>query len=213
MITNPFNEVAINDYVGFQEKCKEIAIDLFSHYCIECNNKEFYFAEIEFYYWSKNHWNEKWNRVTYPRICKAGNLYYHLSGIDICFDSYYNEGNLKEEARFGGILIRAIRCENGIVIAGPWNCMLKLLNECESGYMPQLTRSDSSGIQEKDIKQAYRALGEEDRIEDQNHHLKLCFYDSNIKEWNQQKVRLNKKTGLLEEYRSNYNTERFNSLK
>lgn len=102
------------------------------NYCIKCNEKEFFFAEIEFYYWDKNHWNEKWNRVTYPRICNPGKLFYHLSGIDICFDSYYNERNLNDEARFGGILIRAIRSEDGIVIAGPLNCMLSLLNECRT---------------------------------------------------------------------------------
>jgi len=213
MMANPFDEVAINDYVGFQDKCREIAIDLFSHYCIKCNEKEYYFAEIEFYYWDKNNWNEKWNRVTYPRICNAGNLFYHLSGIDICFDSYYNEENLNDEARFGGILIRAIRCEDGIVVAGPWNCMLKLLNECKDGCMPQLRLSKKSCIKKEDIKQTYRALGEDDKKEDKNRHLELCFYDAKIKEWNQKKVRLNKKSGSLEEYRSNYKTERFDSLK
>lgn len=212
MMTNPFDEIAKNDYAVFQEKCEEIAIDLFSHHCIKCNGKEYYFAEIEFYYWDKEHWDEKWNRVTYPRICKAENLYYHLSGIDICFDSYYNEDDLNEKARFGGILIRAIRCADGIVVSGPWNCMLKLLNECKDGCMPQLAHSNGSRIQEKDIKQTYRALGEDDRKEDKIHHLKLCFYDSSIKKWNQDKVRLNKKSGLLEKYQSNYNTQRFDSL-
>lgn len=213
MIKNPFDKLVINDSYSFNKKCSEIAIDLFCHYCINCNGKEYYFAEIEFYYWDKDLWNEQWNRITYPRICNAGNLYYHLSGIDICFNSQYNEGNLNEEARFGGILIRAIRCEDGTVVAGPWNCMLKLLNECDNGQMPKLMHSSKSCVQEENIKPTYRALGEQDRIEDKKHNLQLCFFDSNIKEWCQVKVRLNKKLGILEKYQSKYNTERFNAQK
>jgi len=213
MIKIPFEKLENNDSVGFQKKCREIANDLFCNYCIKCNEKEFFFAEIEFYYWDKNHWNEKWNRATYPRICNPGKLFYHLSGIDICFDSYYNERNLNDEARFGGILIRAIRSEDGIVIAGPLNCMLCLLNECKDGNMPKIMSSNKSNIQEKDIKQTYRALGKDDRQEDQNHHLELCFYDSSIKEWNHHKVSLNKKSGFLVKYQTNYNTDRFDSEK
>ena len=107
LLANPFNGLLTRD--KFKTKCDEIAKTLFCNYCINCNGREFYFAEIEFYYWHKDKWNKDWNRVTYPRICEAGALYFHLSGIDICFKSFYDEKDLNKEAQFGGILIRAIR--------------------------------------------------------------------------------------------------------
>mgnify|MGYP003292429639 CR=1 FL=1 len=43
----------------FQKTCSDIAKDLFCNYCINCNGREYYFAEMEFYYWEKKKWNEK----------------------------------------------------------------------------------------------------------------------------------------------------------
>lgn len=43
---------------------------------------------------------------------QGGQLFYHLSGIDICFDSHYKNN----EAKFGGILIRAIKDEKGSIL-------------------------------------------------------------------------------------------------
>ena len=55
----------------------------------------------------------KWQEVTYPRNdYQGGQLFYHLSGIDICFDSHYKNN----EAKFGGILIRAIKDEKGSIL-------------------------------------------------------------------------------------------------
>ena len=59
-------EKLINPFAGldkdeFQNKCNEIAKTLFNDYCINCNGKEFYLAEIEFYYQEKNKWDDKWN--------------------------------------------------------------------------------------------------------------------------------------------------------
>ena len=212
MMTDPFNGLKENGCDGFKKKCKEIADILFCNYYIDCNGKKYYFAELEFYYWDMNLLDEKWNRVTYPRISEAGKLFYHLSGVDICFESYYNNKQLNEDARFGGVLIRAIRC-NDCIIAGPWNCMLELLNECNGDKMPELKHSKGSCIQKDVIKETYRALGEDDRKEDKKHGLNLCFYDSSIKQWNHTKVRLNKQSGRLQEYQSKYNIERFDLQK
>lgn len=98
LLTNPFDGKE-----DFQAVCEEIARKLFSHYCINCNGKEYYFAEIEFYYRNEeiSKWNNDWNKVTYSNRTgyEAGSLFYHLSGVDICFEC--------TEKRYGGILIRS----------------------------------------------------------------------------------------------------------
>jgi len=107
-------------------KFREIATNLFRKFCIKCGTKKYYFAEIEFYYYDrddKKGLNKSWNEKTYPRDKKnAGDLFFHYSGVDICFDSSFKEG------RFGGILIRSLKDDNGKFITGPFVCMLELLN-------------------------------------------------------------------------------------
>lgn len=49
-LNNPFDGLSKEE---FQDKCFEIAEDLFCNYCINCNKKEYYFVELEFYYWEK----------------------------------------------------------------------------------------------------------------------------------------------------------------
>ena len=223
LLTNPVEELEGNDLNGFQANCQTIAEYLFCNYCINCNGKEYYFAEIEFYYWDINNWNNKWNRVTYPRICDAKDLLFHLSGVDICFKSYYNENNLEDEAKFGGILIRAIRDEKNNVTAGPWNCMLKMLNECRGGQMPLLSKAQKKICNaEENIKTTYRSLGEKDMEDEKkmanrdDNSLNLCFYDyrflslNNGKQPKERKVTLNKESGKLKSYTSSYKTDRFN---
>ncbi|MBQ4478884.1 MAG: hypothetical protein IKS33_00815 [Bacteroidales bacterium] len=222
LLTNPFDELDGSDLKGFQDKCKEIAEKLFCHYCINCNGKEYYFTEIEFYYWNKRIWNKKWNRLTYPRICNAKDLLFHLSGIDVCFKSYYKKENLEDDGQFGGILIRSIRDEKDNVIAGPWNCMLKVLNECRNGQMPKLrkTKKTSCNVKEN-IKTTYRSLGKNDMKDEKeiankkDDPLKLCFYDyrffseNNGKQPKEIKITLNKESGKLKSYTSSYKIDRF----
>ena len=205
----------------FQDKCLEIAQELFCNHCINCNGKYFYFAEIEFYYWDKDNWNEKWNRVTYPRISEAKDLFFHLSGVDICFNSYYNKENLDDEAKFGGILIRAIRDEDGVITAGPWNCMLKMLNVCRGGFMPYLKDLKTPCNSQENIKKTYRSLGEKDLEAEKEiatskvTPLNLCFYDNrylNVANKNNlktQKISLDKNSGKLKPSYSSYKTDRF----
>lgn len=220
LLTNPFEQVETGDLNGFQQRCFDIAKELFCNYCINCDGKEFYLAEIEFYYWQKKNWNNKWNRMTYPRECEAKVLFFHLSGIDICFNSHYKkEDNFDDEACFGGILIRAIRDKENNIIAGPWNCMLKILNECQGRKMPKLIKLETPCNNEKNIEDTYRSLGKEDMQEEKemaerkDNPLKLCFYDSSITtiKWGKQtRVRLCKSTGELEKSVTNvYKLDRF----
>ena len=223
MLENPFGGLKENDLKGFQDKCEKIAEELFCHHCINCNGKEYYFTEIEFYYWNNSIWNNKWNRVTYPRICNAKDLLFHLSGVDVCFKSYYKEDNLEDEAQFGGVLIRAIRDEKDNVTAGPWNCMLKILNECRGGQMPLLGKAQKGKCNaEENIKTTYRSLGEKDMEDEkkmanrEDDPLRLCFYDCRFlpddkgEKPKEKKITLNKESGKLKSYISTYKTDRFN---
>mgnify|MGYP003500673164 CR=1 FL=1 len=141
---------------------------------------------------------------TYPRNdYKGGELFYHLSGIDICFDSQYNE----ESGRFGGILIRSIK-DGDKIIAGPLNCKDEILNACKNGEMPKLI--EVSGKQEIEPAQTYRSLGKTGT----DTHDGLCFYDASIKKgnWNPKRDRFDTKTGNTESKKSSYNTSKFMSV-
>lgn len=211
LLTNPFEGLKENDLNGFQANCQTIAEDLFCNYCINCNGKEYYFAEIEFYYYDSNQYLQnseqyKWQKVTYPRKCNAGQLFYHLSGVDICFESDYDN----QKAKFGGILIRAIKDvngENGTVIAGPLNCKDAILNACKGSSMPKLHEVEVTKKCKLTPKSTYRALGEND-IDIKND--KLCFFDSHISDWNPPKEKYNTREGKIESRKSTYKTDRFN---
>lgn len=206
-LKNPFD--GISNYESFKAKCRDIAGELFTSYGIECNNKIFRLAEIEFYYYDSEQYlkdpsHHKWQEVTYPRNdYKGGELFYHLSGIDICFDSQYNE----ESGRFGGILIRSIK-DGDKIIAGPLNCKDEILNACKNGEMPKLI--EVSGKQEIEPAQTYRSLGKTGT----DTHDGLCFYDASIKKgnWNPKRDRFDTKTGNTESKRSSYNTSKFMSV-
>ena len=206
-LKNPFD--GISNYESFKAKCRDIAGELFTSYGIECNNKIFRLAEIEFYYYDSEQYlkdpsHHKWQEVTYPRNdYKGGELFYHLSGIDICFDSQYNE----ESGRFGGILIRSIK-DGDKIIAGPLNCKDEILNACKNGEMPKLI--EVSGKQEIEPAQTYRSLGKTGT----DTHDGLCFYDASIKkgDWNPPKDRYVTKTGEKTTKNGSYDTSKFMSV-
>jgi len=201
-LKNPFeglkNESEIN------AKCLEIAKELFEHCCIRCNDTDYYFAEIEFYYWQKDQWQEEWNKVTYPRDgYSAGQLFYHTSGVDICFESSYSE------AKFGGILIRSVMDNEGNVISGPWNTMLSLLNACKDGKMPKLEEAKPRK-HTVHLKSTYRALGEQDMESEKSNPLSLCYYDAlPADSWNFVKRSYNKAKGEPYNTKSYYKKDRF----
>ena len=202
-LKNPFD--GISNYECFKAKCRDIASKLFNNYGIKCNNKIFRLAEIEFYYYDSEQYlkdpsHHKWQEVTYPRNdYKGGELFYHLSGIDICFDSQYNE----ESGRFGGILIRSIK-DGDKIIAGPLNSKDEILNACKNGEMPKLI--EVSGKQEIKPAQTYRSLGKTGT----DIHDGLCFYDASIKgDWNPLKDRYDTKRGVIKPKKASYDTSKF----
>ena len=211
LLKNPFDGLTKNE--EFQGKCADIARELFCNYRIECGNKTFRFAEIEFYYYDRNAYLKdnkqfKWQEVTYPRDdYKAGQLFYHLSGIDICIDSQYK--NEKEDIKFGGILIRAIKDENGLIVAGPLNCKDEILNACKDGNMPKLTKLEESEKQNINPKPTYRSLGKTGTDMEND---RLCFYDNSIGigDWNPERDRFVTKTGTIEKKKGSYDTSKFN---
>lgn len=98
---------------GYQKAFDEIAEILLNKVAICKGEKIFYIKDIEFYLYENNHRDI----VTYPRICKAGQWFFHSSGIDISFESSVEVNSndyelfqpiLREDAFFGGVLIRAI---------------------------------------------------------------------------------------------------------
>lgn len=117
------DDMAIED---IQTKFENIANQLMKEFCILSGEKTYYFAELEFYYYDKERFNKVWNEKTYPRNNKkAGELFFHYSGFDICFNSNFNDG------RFGGILIRSlIDKTNNKFITGPLLCLNEVLNAC-----------------------------------------------------------------------------------
>lgn len=104
------NEILKN---GYQKTFDKIAKILLNKVAIRKGEKIFYIKDIEFYLYENNHRDI----VTYPRICKAGQWFFHPSGIDISFESSVDVKSndfelfqpiLREDAFFGGVLIRAI---------------------------------------------------------------------------------------------------------
>lgn len=98
---------------GYQKAFDEIAEILLKQVAICKGEKIFYIKDIEFYLYENNHRDI----ITYPRICKAGQWFFHPSGIDISFESSVEVNSndyelfqpiLNEDAFFGGMLIRAI---------------------------------------------------------------------------------------------------------
>ena len=206
-LKKPFD--GISNYESFKAKCRDIASKLFNNYGIKCNNKNFRLAEIEFYYYDseqylKDRINLKWQKVTYPRNdYKGGELFYHLSGIDICFDSQYNG----KSGKFGGILIRSIK-DGNMIIAGPLNCKDEILNTCKNGKMPKLKKVSEK--QEIELEQTYRSLGKTGT----DIHDGLCFFDRILvkDDWNPKRDRFDTKTGNTESKKSSYNTSKFISV-
>ncbi len=98
---------------GYQKVFDDIAKILLNKVAICKGEKIFYIKDIEFYLYENNHRDI----VTYPRICKAGQWFFHPSGIDISFESSVEVNSndyelfqpiLREDAFFGGVLIWAI---------------------------------------------------------------------------------------------------------
>ncbi len=106
-----------------QKYFEGLAKTLFNQIDILAGKDRYSLAEIEFYYQNAIFKDGQY-KDTYARTKTAGRLFWHLSGIDICFESKEKEGY------FGGILIRSIIKEDGSLITGPMCCSDELLNSC-----------------------------------------------------------------------------------
>ncbi len=94
------------------ESFTDIAMSLMRDHIIKKGNRRYAIVEIEFYLYTNDHKDI----ITYPRITKAGQWFFHQSGVDLTFESRDMEldESKKEEYKllhsplFGGVLIRAI---------------------------------------------------------------------------------------------------------
>lgn len=99
-----------NDFVKAFEDIADIFLNKVA---IRKGDKIYYIKDVEFYLYNDRHRDI----ITYPRVCEAGQWFFHSSGVDISFESYVktiDDENglfrpvLDREAFFGGVLIRQI---------------------------------------------------------------------------------------------------------
>ena len=130
----------------FQEYFDDMAKYIFGNVAIVIGNShskqiKYYLEEIEFYYNNnkieeetitvktkdgKKTANKNYFSCTYKRKSDAGKLFWHYSGVDICFQS--------DETCYGGILIRSMsKCDGDDnkpeLIAGPLRCANEIANQ------------------------------------------------------------------------------------
>ena len=165
----PIETIIRETKIESAENFSSLASEIIKNYCIVCSDKMYRFAEIEFYYYDKNNnlLDEEWNHRTYPRTeKKAGDLFFHYSGVDICFDSNFGEGC------FGGILIRSLFDEEKHrYITGPLLCANEILNTCSSKKVwPRIEQAEERAC-EIDTTTRYGI-----------YDVRLCYFDKKIKE-------------------------------
>ena len=216
-LKSPFDGLKQDDVAGIQNRCFKIAKTLFENYCVACGDKVYRFAEIEFYYYKKeesgkNNFDKDWNRETYPRNKDAGDLFFHYSGVDICFQCHYDDIDKNNEyGEFGGILIRSLR-DGKKILAGPLFCANLMLNACKE-HMPTLQKRD---CQQCTLESATRFGISSDKNQEKVNELFLCYYATYVEDkelnWDQTSERIawNKKSGVFKRQTRNYRKDRFN---
>ena len=197
-LTNPLLGLSKNDVTkDVQERFEQIAKCLFEDFIICCGEKIFRFAELEFYYYKFGEWNEGWNKETYPRNNKhAGDLFFHYSGVDLCFESHIKD----KDAEYGGILIRSLLDGNNI-LAGPSYCENIMLNSCLES-LPKLDLGEHKNYTLKPTKRynikwkkySYELEFRTCKCDQQNSmKLNLCYYahafEGNELDWDNTCVR------------------------
>lgn len=184
ILENPFGGINQDNAEKINERCREIAQKLFGNYCIKCGNKFFRFIEVEFYYY-KNEKDCKGNfdspifKETYPRSKNSGELFFHYSGVDICFQCNFNEKEKNNDyGEYGGILIRSLLDGNKI-LAGPLFCANAMLNACKE-HMPELMRTDCRKI---DLGSSITRYGiNSDKNQTGDSKLLLCCFATKVDE-------------------------------
>lgn len=199
----------IQDEGVLKSKFKDIANELFSNHHIDCCGTIFYFAEVEFYYYrnnvgNKSNFNAEWNKVAYPRKAHTGELFFHLSGIDICFESDFHE----EWAEFGGILIRSIVDVNGDIIAGPLTCMNYMLNICQKANrtIPAIVENQHNKSRSCCVRPTSLT-----GIKNEKAQIDNCYFDASIprEKWSTTIMRYNTTEGKYKKYNRKYDVSKF----
>lgn len=214
MLINPLTGLEPDNLVDVKNRFKKIAKTLFENYCLKSGNKTFRFAEIEFYYYKKDKWDEEWNKVTYPRNKNAGELFFHYSGADICFQCHFDDNGKDDNiVEYGGILIRSVIEEDGDILklhAGPQYCANLILNSCNNIF-PELERAKKI---ECGLETAVRyGINEKERKLEEDNDFMLCFYLDNIN-WEEASKRIvwDTKQSKYKEMKRNYERERFSNI-
>jgi hypothetical protein len=164
-----------NTNIKSEKDFELLANKLIRNYCIKCGDTEYRFAEIEFYYYKddNNSLNNEWNQKTYPRNANAGNLFFHYSGVDICFESNINDGY------FGGILIRSLLDDKRKrYITGPLLCANEILNSCSSKKVWPKIEPTSKLKCEIGVTKRYGITYSSNNTFDD----KLCYFEKRLKE-------------------------------
>ncbi len=118
---------------NYKTQFDEIAKLLIEDYAIVKGQDCYFFTEIEFYFYAKNHQDI----ITHPRRCLAMQWYINNFGdIDLTFESHIEmvevensqkkvvcKPVLDDKCYFGGILIRGLKnVHTGKNLEGPWAC-------------------------------------------------------------------------------------------
>lgn len=100
---------------NIEKKFQNLASILLHNVVIQKGNKKYRLTDIEFYFYCPTHQDI----ITYPRNSKAGEWFFHSSGVDLSFESNVpmrekaSTGKLvpclTSDSAFGGILIRGIK--------------------------------------------------------------------------------------------------------
>ncbi len=224
LLEHPFDSVKQGNAEEINARCKTIAQMLFDNYCIKCGNKFFRFAEVEFYYYKREcagntnetetpNFDVEWNKETYPRNKNAGDFFFHYSGMDICFQSHFDDSKKENEdfGEFGGILIRSI-LDGDQILAGPLFCANAMLNACKE-HMPKLMRADykKNVLAENTTRCGINA----DKNQMEGSKLLLCCYAAQVDgtklDWTKtsEKITWDKNNRFFKKTTRNYEYERF----
>lgn len=131
------------------DKVDEFMKSIINNYELTINENQYKFAEIELYYKSQEH-NDC--RVFKRDGKKAGELFFHRFGFDICFES--------DNKTFGGVLVRSLQDinNNENFICGPLTCSTALLNNNAPNIKFEIKYNNFSG--NPSIEQTRRIKGQ-----------------------------------------------------
>lgn len=193
------------------DKLKELAKELMNEYCIYNGQYHYRPIEIEFYIYDKDkHADEH----VYYRNKKAGELFFHYSGMDICFESSSpqpNNGN--KDVRFGGILIRALERigSDNQLFGGPLVCMCEIINtateKCKVEKRP-ISESEKKDIVPFRQRVGIKAKNEEDTfyrfvrkdILDELEYKRRCFSSRDSFDFKKKTYKQKSSSYKIEEY-------------